>query len=958
MPMRRLLTTTTSVLAITVALSEAARAQCAAAITSSQAGCTNSGSQGSIVVNTGVTVTGALANTGTLTGAGSNFGIYVATGATVTSGITNAGTIASPSSSGYQGAIVVMGTVSSGGVTNAGKITSSYYGIAAGTGKYTTGKLGKVVGNIVNAGAITSTGIGIAVYGSLTGSILNSGTLNNTNAGGVMVSYNSSVAGSIVNSGSITSASGIGIGVGRYSNNGGSTVGGGITNTNSGVITAATNGISIYNHATVGGGVTNAGVITAKQIGIYVANSTITGGITNSGTITGATGVAIVGVAGTLTNSGTIVGTGGTAVQFGNFNNTLILGSGATFGGQVQGGTGTNTLVLQGYNLASLSQFVGFGSTILVQGGGSIISGNFTIPSLTVTGGLTIDGSVTANSQNLGAGASIAIGDATHAGAALTATMTLAGGTLSGFGTLTGALTNTSGTVSPGGGSVGTLTVAGTYAQAANGTLAIQVARPGAAKLAVAGTASLAGALAVTATPDLYVVNGARLPILTASTTTGTFTQTSGLVASPRLSFSLAYQSSEVDLVASQVTFASLAGTGNQRAVGALLDRLASQPPAALVPAIDALLNLTPQQSPAALDAVGGAAQHYGGLASAGIVGAQATAGTVGEQLFQSHGGAGGGSASNDGPGAQRVQFAALDPLATLAEGPAPPRAAGASPWSAWLDGYGIFGGIGGNANSHGLNYTTGGTAFGADYRLDPALLVGAFTGFAGTGTSAPGLSGAGTVDAYSFGAYASWTAGPLYVDGMVGYAYDSDRLTRTIAFPGFAAVTARASTDANQFMSAVETGRSVALQDGFLATPFVGLQATTLDQASFTESGAGALDLAVGGQSTSSVRTQLGSRLTRDVALVDGHVVTIGIKVAWAHELSDTGTTTTASFAGAPGASFAVQGAQRGRDSALVGLGVASKLDASSSVFLRYDGDIDGADNAHAVIGGIRLTW
>ena len=197
-----------------------------------------------------------------------------------------------------------------------------------------------------------------------------------------------------------------------------------------------------------------------------------------------------------------------------------------------------------------------------------------------------------------------------------------------------------------------------------------------------------------------------------------------------------------------------------------------------------------------------------------------------------------------------------------------------------------------------------------------------------------------------------------VYVDGMLGYAYDDDRLTRSIAFPGFNGGIARATTHGNQFLSSLETGRRYDLPDKFVATPFVGLQATTLDQASFTETGAGALNLAVGGQSTSSVRTQLGSRLSRDVQLDESHVVNIGVKVGWAHELSDTSSTTTASFAGAPGASFSVQGAQRGRDSALVGIGAATKLDQLSSVYLRYDGDLDGRDNAHAVIGGVRLTW
>jgi len=113
-----------------------------------------------------------------------------------------------------------------------------------------------------------------------------------------------------------------------------------------------------------------------------------------------------------------------------------------------------------------------------------------------------------------------------------------------------------------------------------------------------------------------------------------------------------------------------------------------------------------------------------------------------------------------------------------------------------------------------------------------------------------------------------------------------------------------------------------------------------------------------VRGDSVSSVRTQLGARLSRDVDVGEGKRVNVALKLGWAHELSDTGSSTTAAFAAAPGSSFAVQGAQRGRDTALVGLGVATALAPNVNLYARYDGDLNGADDAHAVMGGVRLTW
>jgi outer membrane autotransporter protein len=124
----------------------------------------------------------------------------------------------------------------------------------------------------------------------------------------------------------------------------------------------------------------------------------------------------------------------------------------------------------------------------------------------------------------------------------------------------------------------------------------------------------------------------------------------------------------------------------------------------------------------------------------------------------------------------------------------------------------------------------------------------------------------------------------------------------------------------------------------------------TALDQASFTETGAGSRNLAASGQAISSVRTLLGGRLSRDIDLGEGIVINTSLKLGWAHALSDTGRTTTASFASTPGSTFAIEGAQRRRDRAIVGIGFASKVDPSASVYLRSDGDVSERDAAHGV--------
>ena len=87
----------------------------------------------------------------------------------------------------------------------------------------------------------------------------------------------------------------------------------------------------------------------ADASGAVIHDATVTltneGTIANTATAAGSAGVSLQGSGGnTLVNSGTIIGNSGTAVQFGAGNDLLVLQSGASFQGVVDGGLGVNTV--------------------------------------------------------------------------------------------------------------------------------------------------------------------------------------------------------------------------------------------------------------------------------------------------------------------------------------------------------------------------------------------------------------------------------------------------------------------------------------------------------------------------------------------------------------------------------------------------------------------------------------
>jgi autotransporter passenger strand-loop-strand repeat protein len=155
-----------------------------------------------------------------------------------------------------------------------------------------------------------------------------------------------------------------------------STLFGGIRN--SGVISSTSfRGAVLDNVFAFSGGIANlsGGIIRAAKTGLLVENgATFSGGVSNTGAISGATGIALIGVqSASVFDAGTIVGTGGTAIEFSGGGNTLTLGAGYIISGDVEasgnnafrlGGTGSDTFDLNSIG----TQYSGFTSFSVVGG--------------------------------------------------------------------------------------------------------------------------------------------------------------------------------------------------------------------------------------------------------------------------------------------------------------------------------------------------------------------------------------------------------------------------------------------------------------------------------------------------------------------------------------------------------------------------------------------------------------
>nr|WP_255325533.1 autotransporter outer membrane beta-barrel domain-containing protein [Rhodopirellula sp. SWK7] len=109
--------------------------------------------------------------------------------------------------------------------------------------------------------------------------------------------------------------------------------------------------------------------------------------------------------------------------------------------------------------------------------------------------------------------------------------------------------------------------------------------------------------------------------------------------------------------------------------------------------------------------------------------------------------------------------------------------------------------------------------------------------------------------------------------------------------------------------------------------------------QNAFTETGAGAMNLAMSGVDTHSLRSNLGSRLQwQSWTSQRGWEITPEIRGSWMHEFLDTTSIVNAQFAGVGGAGFSANGLDLGRDWAIVGRGFSASPSARWELRADYD--------------------
>jgi outer membrane autotransporter protein len=528
------------------------------------------------------------------------------------------------------------------------------------------------------------------------------------------------------------------------------------------------------------------------------------------------------------------------------------------------------------------------------------------------------------------------------------------------------------------GNSPGTFTIGGSFGQNAAGTLVIEVAgtKPGEHDLVqIGGTAELGGSLRITRVDGARLKPGDKVTFLTAAAgVKGTFEKVSNdFNTGTILSAGIVYDTNSVSLEVQQGSFSQFAEedgmTSNQHHVATALDRLARN---GKQPKLIDFLNNEPLGNLAHdFDLI--APEELQAIYTIGI--SQANVQTANLQRRMSEIRRGNHGFSAEGLSVSGLQSPTADsdlppasaptdlPPAPGASGPTglaskeirPPEAAAAAAaadrrYGAFITGVGEWAKVGTTSEASGYDLATGGFTFGVDYRINENLAVGINAGYA---RSSADLFGNGnvTVDGAKLGIYGTYHLEDFYLDASVQGGYNSYD-TRRSGLQG----SPRGSTSGGEVNALLSIGYDFNSErvEGLSFGPIASMQYTYIGIGGFTESGSLA-PLNYGAQSGNSFRTTLGGK-----ASYDWHLGTVlvrpELRFAWQHEYGD------AAFgidADIDGSSFTVAGAEIGRDSLLLGAGVAVLFNERMAAYLYYDGEIGRANyETNNVSGGFRMNF
>jgi outer membrane lipase/esterase len=256
-----------------------------------------------------------------------------------------------------------------------------------------------------------------------------------------------------------------------------------------------------------------------------------------------------------------------------------------------------------------------------------------------------------------------------------------------------------------------------------------------------------------------------------------------------------------------------------------------------------------------------------------------------------------------------------------------------------------------------GYDFTTGGITAGADYRVNDHLVAGMSGGYL-HGQASIAQPTAGTVSNQSgrYGIYATAFTDNFHANIYLGGAVDFFITNRNINFASITR-TATASPRGNEINIDPSLSYDIRVKDWAIFTPFAGLDYDRLMVNSFTETGAGALNLSVGPQTAKTLESSLGLRFSEKLPVEAGTIIPFA-SLGWRHEFENQSRPIDAQLASAGGSQFSIRTGNFAQDGTLVGAGISGTWHDDVLTKLEYSGDFRSHYHDHIVDANLRWKF
>lgn len=223
-----------------------------------------------------------------------------------------------------------------------------------------------------------------------------------------------------------------------------------------------------------------------------------------------------------------------------------------------------------------------------------------------------------------------------------------------------------------------------------------------------------------------------------------------------------------------------------------------------------------------------------------------------------------------------------------------------------WVDGFHAEEEIEGTSGISGYEYTLTGISAGVDKNIKENLLTGISFGISDMESDKKNSLNQGETNSMNLGAYAQWKIKTIFLNAVIGYAKNSHEGKRYIQF---SEISRRADIeyDSDEYFISLGAGKSFKLKQFSLGF-FDSITCTELQEDGYTETGADSLNLKISGRNTDSFKNDMGVRITLPWTYKNVLIMPEA-EISWLHEFKNQERTLTAGFENFRADTFSVKG-------------------------------------------------